>query len=191
MDAFLANDAFHATAHHIGLLDSKIDRLTRLRAAAWDQMLSSAARMFKADEIDFFDLVDLYDSMRTGYGPGFSVAWDRNMPVQIQSRLIRMRIMNVPNGPNGTWVGEMSLPDGTSTPSPGVSVVYVLFDEQNDPVYVGSTENLRTRLRFHAWDKPETRRWTAHPCRDREHAYQLEVQLLKQHKPRMNKRAGR
>lgn len=67
----------------------------------------------------------------------------------------------------------------------------MLFDEANVPCYVGSTKRLSDRLRQHKKDGKPFVRWQAHPCRDRDHAYELEVRLLEQHLPYLNKKASR
>lgn len=189
MEAFLEHDSLRATAQHIGLLDAKIEKLSRARSDSWAQLLTAAARLYAAGETDEFDLVALYDSMKTSYGAGFSVVWDQHLPVEAgRMQFIRM---SAPNGPMGSWAGEVPLGPRDPAPPTGIAVVYVLFDAANDPIYVGSTGKFRQRLSSHRKEKSGIRRWAAYRCRSREHAYELEDQLLKQHKPRMNRKASR
>lgn len=189
MDAFLALDDLQATARHIQLLDRKLETLTNARADSWSQMLAAAARLFRAGQMDRAALIELHASMKHSYGPGFSRVWDEHMPIP-SNRVLWFR-MDVPNGPMGSFIG--TIPIGSANPCPpgGMAVVYVLFDAANEPIYVGSTDAFRDRLRVHRKEKPEARQWTAYPCRDRKHAYDVEDRLLKEHKPRMNKRAAR
>ena len=189
MDAFLTVEELRATAQHIELLDRKLEKLARARADSWSQMLTRAAQMFRASEIDERELIRLYNAMKGSFGSGFSRVWDQHMP--IPANRVKWCRRDTPNGPMGSWVGEIPLAATDPAPPYGASVVYVLFDGLNDPVYVGSTEAFRTRLGAHQKEKPDACRWAAYPCRDRDHAYEVEDRLLKQHKPRMNKRAAR
>jgi hypothetical protein len=198
MRAFTAIAELNATARHIELLNSKIDRLAQARADSWDQALSTVARMYRAGEIDMTVLIDLYAEMRVSFGPGFTRQWNKSIPVGsegIKAEILRRDYakraghLNAPNGPNGTWQG--GVPDrGSPAPPRGQSVVYVLFDASNTPIYVGSTYTFRARLNTHLKDKPVAS-WTAFPCRNREHAYELEDLLLKQYKPTLNRKASR
>lgn len=189
MEAFLDVNELQATARHIELIDAKIEKLSSLRAESWTQLLTAAHRMYRSRRFTEADLLRLFDSMKASYGPGFTAVWNEHMPIQA-NRMPRWRI-DLPNGPGESWLGE--IPIGSNSPSPpfGVAVVYVLFDGANEPVYVGSTDAFRARISSHRREKPEARRWTAHRCRDREHAFQVEDRLLREHMPRMNKRRGR
>jgi hypothetical protein len=57
------------------------------------------------------------------------------------------------------------------------------------PCYVGSTEQFSVRLGQHT-EKP-WESWLAYPCDSREAAYVLEVKLLTEHKPYLNRKVGR
>ncbi len=96
-----------------------------------------------------------------------------------------------PNGPAGSWFGECPLNDGEPLPPKWTCVVYVLFDHENVPCYVGSTNQFRQRVKRHAYDGKRFVRWVAYPCADREAAFDLEVKLLAEHKPYLNVKAGR
>lgn len=97
----------------------------------------------------------------------------------------------LPNGPAGSWVGEYPIPADTPRPIAGISVVYVLFDQRNEPCYVGSTERFSARMSAHVKSGKRFVRWQAHPCEDREHAYRLEDRLLRRHMPYLNQKASR
>lgn len=86
------------------------------------------------------------------------------------------------------WCGEVSKRD---QPNPNKeNVVYVLFDEEGNLCYIGSTGDFPTRIREHMKTKSFTR-WTAYECETREGAYELEDKLIKSHKPYLNSRMGR
>ena len=72
-----------------------------------------------------------------------------------------------------------------------MSVVYVLYGETNEPVYLGSTANLRNRLSVHNLGNIPWSAYMAVQCRDREDAYEVEERLLRSRMPPMNKKASR
>lgn len=67
-------------------------------------------------------------------------------------------------------------------PAPGVAVIYVLYGDTGCtlPVYLGSTGNLRGRLRGHVKDGKESVGWKARRCLDRRDAYLIERALLQE-----------
>lgn len=189
-----------ATAQHIQLLNRKINRLQDLRVDAWNQMLAAVSRMYADGFLDDEDLYSVAYLMAPGYGPGFTRVWDRHGPLEFKYVIGRARTrdarefaleQNKPNGPHGTWTGKLPFDCGDPIPVKGISVVYVLYDANGEPVYHGSTDNLRTRLRAHEKDKPEAAVWVSSKCEDRERAYQVEVVNLLRHLPRLNKKASR
>lgn len=195
-------DELAATAQHIENLNRKINALNAARVASWNQLLTAMGRVFDDGEIDGEGLYKLLYAMADSYGAGYTRVWDRNAPVlarhvvgQARSRDARTEAeaRNRPNGPHGTWNGALPLPVAEHSPLPikGIAVVYVLYDAENEPVYHGSTDHLRARLRRHEQEKPEAVQWVASRCDDREHAYQVEVANLRQHLPRLNKKASR
>ena len=188
MRPFLDIEELQATAHHIGILNEKIQTLVRLHDEAWEQLLTSAARRYATGDLGPLDMAEMFDAMRLTYGNGFTEIWNRCMPVG--SGRVKYWRECLPNGPNGTWFGQA--PPGANDPVPpnGVPVVYVLFAASNEPVYVGSTEVFRKRLAWHTRDKPGIRQWTAYRCTSREAAYQLEEQLLREHLLPLNRKVG-
>lgn len=200
LDCLFGMDDLAATAGHIELLNRKINALQAARVASWNQLLTAAARMYRSGVLDDRGALDLYHVMARSYGTGYTRVWDRNMPVpscrvsswprQWAARELSERL-NQPNGPEGSWVGPLPLEPGAVCPGKGISVVYVLYDADHIPIYVGSSQNLRGRLSSHAREKPDAVTWTAYRCRDREHAYEVEVRLLNEHKPRLNKKVTR
>lgn len=199
--------AYEDTLFHIELIRNKIARLVATQMEAERQVLHRIGRDFIAGDLPLEGLLALYeryrdlvcpegsDGKRAYYlRPGFSVLWNEAVPIH-HSRVAQaareawMLKRYEPNYGAG-WSGESPLVQTESRPRDGQCVVYVLFDEENTPCYVGSTENFKSRIDRHAREKSFTC-WVAHPCEDREAAYELEVKLLIQHKPYLNKKVGR
>lgn len=176
-----------ATLQHIQLLNRRITKLTEAREQAEEQLLHRAAASYRSGEMSLSNLIELYWHYQEAGSPGKSRRWNAHFDLTYQA----MGMLPAPNGPEESWVGEWPLSEGAPCAIRGLAVVYVLFDAENAPCYVGSTGKLRTRLSQHARSGKQFTYWQAHPCRDREHAYQLEEQLLRQHMPYLNRRAGR
>lgn len=199
--------AYEDTLFHIGLIRSKLARLTEVQVDAERQVLHRVGRDFAAGTLSLEDLLDFYrgyrdlvcpagDDGKRVYitRPGFSDLWNETIPVHSSkiANAVRndwMRKRYAPNE-NGTWSGEFPLGLRDQRPPAGQCVVYVLFDDANVPCYVGSTSGFKGRLDGHGREKSFAR-WVAHPCEDREAAYQMEERLLREHKPYLNKKAGR
>lgn len=178
-----------ATLQHVELIHQRERKLTAAREAALDQLSHRIGAAVRSGEIDDAQLVAIWEQIRDSAVPGRQKFWDKNVPTKWLR--LKYRKNQIPNGPEGTWVGENPCVPTDPAPGVGVSVVYVLFDDQNEPCYVGSTGNFRPRLKAHIQSGKQFVRWQAHPCRDREHAYELEVRLLGERKPRLNRRVGR
>lgn len=192
MKTYLGHADLRATAQHITFIQKKLDQMREAKDNAWRQILTAAARGYAEEPISLDDLQSLHTEMKFCYGSGFVKVWDECMPIasaSLRHVITRVR-QNPPNGPMGSWMGLVHA-SGESKPWRGIAVVYVLFDAANVPIYVGSTGNFPSRLNTHRNEKPEAIRWTAYKCRDREHAYEVEDRLLREHKPAMNVRAGR
>lgn len=188
-------EGLRATVQHLELLGRKIRRLDAARVDAEEQVCTAIGRMWRSGEISQEELIDLWQAMPRGTGLG--KRWEAGVGITagamsglVQSR--RHRLAMRPNGPNGTWVGEYPISGGSPCPPPGTSVVYILYDRNNSPIYVGSTSQFRTRMSGH-WHTTGRRfvAWMAIPCADREAAYRLEDQLLKERMPASNRRRGR
>lgn len=192
-------EAFCATLQHIEAVHDRQERLLAARIEAENQMLHRIGSMHRCGEISDDQLHELWHQYRALGIDGRSKRWDANIVITwraMQRRLNeaqrdeRHARIFAPNGPEGTWVGAWPRSSDDPAPRSGQAVVYVLFDEENTPCYVGSTSYFRARLSAHAKDKIFAR-WQAYPCENRELAYQLEVRLLAQHKPRLNQKVGR
>jgi predicted GIY-YIG superfamily endonuclease len=192
MKTYLGIPALHATASHLSLIQAKLDTLDRAKRDSWAQLLTSASRLFAAGELSYADLAVLCAEMKDSYGPGYSTAWNSIMPVAANQVkwLAERELQAALIGTHGCWRGLVPVADQMAPPK-GTSVLYVLFDDENEPVYVGSTGNFRARMYGHQRDKREAVRWVAYPCHDRDRAYEIEDRVLKERLPRMNKRAGR
>jgi len=195
MEEFLRYPELAATAGHLAVVQRKLDLLNRAKQDAWAQVLTATARLYAAGDLRADDLVRLLDEMRTWYGPGFSKTWDRVFTGPVAAKSVRhlagreRRLRR--DEAIRTWEGTFPL-DGQLVPGAGVPVVYVLFDELNEPVYVGSTECFWTRMSgHHIRREHRIDFWVAYRCNDREHAYEVEERLLAEHKPRLNKRTTR
>jgi GIY-YIG catalytic domain len=176
---------------HVRLISDRRERLLDDQVDTENQFLRHLAADYELKVIGVKDLEDAYFAYRSVAAPKFSLRWDAIVPVTSSTIQIRTRHgAGRPNGPNGTWRGECPLDPWAPAPIAGVSVVYILFDLKNVPCYVGSSKNLRSRLKRHARDKEFGTR-QAFACKDREAAYELEVRLLGERKPYLNKKVGR
>lgn len=178
-----------SSLQHLELLRRKQAKLAEATREAFVQMLHRIGTSHRCGELTDAQLARLFTRVQEERFAGVVALWDAS--VAISYRKMQTLVAQLPNGPEGSWVGEQPLSVHSPAPAPGASVVYVLFDAANEPVYVGSTKNFRSRLREHHRDGKTFARWQAHPCRDREHAYRLEDRLLREHLPQLNRKAGR
>ena len=174
---------------HINLIRAKESRLVDAREQALRQMLHRVGSDYRTGRLTHRQLCLALIAVREQRITGSMNAWDEIVGVSWKRTLHLAK--QLPNGPEGSWVGEYPLPLGAVAPISGIPVVYVLFDERNQPCYVGSTDKFRHRMGSHEKSGKQFIRWQAHPCDDRDHAYRLEDRLLKQHKPYLNQKAGR
>lgn len=178
-----------STLQHIRLIQRREARLAQARTDALVQLLHSIGTEFRAGRLTQVQLISLQASVRALGIVGVKTFWNEAVDVEWTSLLTAAK--KLPNGPAGTWVGEYPYQQGACVPQSGFSVVYVLFDQANEPCYVGSTKHFSDRLRNHRRDGKQFVRWQAYPCRDREHAYEVEERLLKEHMPYLNRKASR
>lgn len=184
---------------HLELLSSKRARLEAAQMDAEDQLFFDLARRAASGELSDEDLTDIIEDTHPLLLRGWTRRWDdAGLKPSVASLRGKRRhsVMHAPNGPHGTWVGtwplgEWPYDDTVVLPRFGQPVVYVLFDADNVPCYVGSTGEFKTRLKSHVRDGKPVARWVAHPCNDRESAYILEEKLLREHKPYLNKKVSR
>ncbi|WP_432563691.1 GIY-YIG nuclease family protein [Kineococcus sp. SYSU DK003] len=185
-------DSLASTLDQIARLKQRRETLKQAQRDAEAQLVHRVGVAHRRGDLSEQDLVDLYYSLREASQrePGFATRWDE--AVDLDSRTIaRARQFNsLPNGPDGSWQGDNPLPAGASAPRTGVAVVYVLFDDDGSPCYVGSSMQFRSRLTWHRKRK-SFRYWAAYPCADREDAYVREERMLREVLPRLNKKASR
>lgn len=192
--------AYEDTLFHIELIQRKREKLHEAQLDAERQVLHRIGRDCVAGVLTEDDLVELYRRYRDLVAhlkrPGIAKLWDEAIPCPIKKIRYRVHYQWVaercePNDGTG-WSGESPLEPRAQRPPDGQAVVYVLFDHENVPCYVGSTEKFKARIDAHGRDKAKPFvRWAAYPCDDREAAYQLEDRLLKEHKPYLNRKASR
>ncbi|WP_262285423.1 hypothetical protein [Micromonospora sp. MA102] len=183
---------YEATFQHCELIRRKINDLSVRLVEAQAQLYTAINREYRDGRLDMDDLALIYERAR-GLGPGFTTRWDEHMSVPAGTVQYhwRNRVKTRPNAPGGThWQGCYPYEPDTITPPRGQAVVYVLYDVDARPIYVGSTKVFRDRMRSHRRDGKPMTSWLAYPCDSREAAYLLESKLLDECRPSMN-RTGR
>jgi hypothetical protein len=179
----------YTTLQHIALLAAKRDRLLQTQLEAEDQFLFAITREYNLGQLSEADLATIYiDYRESSATPGYTKRWNKTVPVTAH-RLDRVAKQTAIYG-DGIWRGTFPLAEDEPTPMTGTPVVYLLFDGENAPCYVGSTMRLRRRLKEHARTGKAFARWQAHACHDRAEAYRIEREWLAEHKPYMNKRTA-
>lgn len=187
--------ALQATHEHIFLLNRKRAMLRASQIEAEEQFLYRVGQLHADRELTEVDLAYVYRAFAYIAVPGFLRRWQAAIPVpagrmQYILRHLATEDRHAPNMPDGTWRGTWPL-NGGPVSAYDICVVYVLYDEANVPCYVGSSLDLKARLKWHAEDGKSFAWWTAFACADREAAYQLEEKLLAEHQPYLNKKRYR
>jgi hypothetical protein len=184
-----------ASLDRIRLLREKQAALAAAQIEAENQLLHRAGQMLDAGELDVDGLLSLSAALSPVALAGWTKRWDAAISLEagllpnLRKHLNYQR-RNAPNQPDGTWRGTWPL-NGSPVPVSGVPVVYVLHEADGQPCYTGSSDHLMGRLQAHARDGKPFTWWTASRCADREAAYQLEDQVLRESMPYLNKRRGR
>lgn len=179
----------------IASLRAKLARLESARADTLRQIAAASKRVVVDRGWTRAEMFDLYETLN---GPGLFTAWNAaGLPHPARLRAeVEMARRNMPNDPaSGGWVGEFDWGQVTVIPGPHppnwTPVVYVLYGADAEPVYCGSTEHFKQRLKAHYREGKAFVAWRAVPCSDRAQAFALEDRLLKQSCPPLNRRAGR
>lgn len=180
----MISESIASSVDHLARMNARIDKLESARNTAADQVVYRISQDYAAGLITPLELLEIRNTM-IGTRGGWNKRWDAyGLP---KPYAINRMLNSKPNGPNGSWRGSHTYATAANPmPAPGVSVVYVLYDANNEPCYVGSSEQFQTRLRTHIRNGKPVAYWTAFPCSDRAAAYELEDRLLKQHKPYLN-----
>lgn len=181
--------SYESTLQHIGLIKGRIAHLERRRVETEDQLIHRIALDLAEGKVSDQQVLRFYRDYRGTAAPGFGGRWNNRMPEAMNTHRIGLIVRNLPDA-DGNWRGSYPLPVSDPAPMRNTSVVYVLFDADNVPCYVGSTGCLRTRLKQHGRDK-EFVSWLAYPCEDRARAYEIEERALREHMPYLNQKAGR
>lgn len=193
LDQFSIRPDIDASLQMLATLGQRRAYLAERQFDTIAQITHRAATAWRAREIDDVTLRDIYLAMRSISPVGWSKTWQEEDLPQITTLNTWIARHSSDRGPeaDGSWQGTYPRdPDGPC-PRKGQSVVYVLYDDQLDPVYLGSTHHLTERLKRHRRDGKRFSYWRAFPCRTREEAYALEDQMLKGSLPKLNRKAGR
>lgn len=154
------------------------------------QFLRTVARLHEAGLITQRQLAEIYPAYRALSGrSGFTSRWDEVLP--LKQSMVENDLFFDPD-PDGRWRGAWPLQCGTSVPLTGTSVVYYLYDAAGECCYIGSTADMRERLKTHRQQGKKFASWMAEQHESREAAYVAEAALLKAGPlPYLNRRAGR
>lgn len=177
-------ESLAATAQHIRLLQRKRQTLADALVQAELQYLAALKREYDAGDVSWTQLWMAYGELSAGGIPGYRVRWLAAIP-QHPAR-IATNAKREAAASNGVWTGHRPLQGGEHYPPTDQSVVYVLFDTQNVPIYVGSSGNVSARFAQHHADGKRFAAWIAHGCRDRAEAYEMESRFLRQYMPPLN-----
>lgn len=185
--------SFEDPAGRLALIGQQVNLLERQRVRAEEQLFAAIGHDFRMGRITKEDLVDIYRSVRPYLSNGFSARWEERIPVPFRwvqgaAKLANMGRMNGPNGTSwtGVWPPERNAP----APLNNTPVVYVLYDAAGEPIYLGSSKNLRSRLKAHSRER-DFAAWIAVPCASREAAYLKEDYYLRTCPPAQNKKQSR
>lgn len=185
---------YSASFQHIQLVSDKRERLIKTQIDAETQIIHRLATDYRAGRITKDELCEIWLEFREIALPGYSKRWKAAMPDVSVGHLqahLNKRATDHLYAPDedGNWRGEYPMPPLHPHPRAGTSVVYMLYDADNVPCYVGSTKDLNARMKAHDRDGKVFVRWLAYPCASRSDAYALESRLLREHKPYLNKRS--
>lgn len=186
--------AHGATVDHLALIHRKIAMLEAARNDAEKQLFYRMAQEVKSRPDPERALVSAYAELKEQLELPFAKNWNAALPISSMAAATRARTAYryEKNGPGGrSWVGTRPVGDDQHVPRAGIAVVYVLYGADNEPLYLGSTGEFRTRIRTHSSGPIPWVSYMATPCSDREAAYQLEDSYLKTRKPPMNRKAAR
>lgn len=187
-------DRYADSLRHINLIAAKRAKLAATQMKAEEQLLWSIQCDIVSGALTRREAVDVYADYRELSGPGFSKRWDATVKAYTSGEIsfeVQHAYKYRANGAGGSFVGPWPLSPEDPRPRTGDSVVYVLFDSDAVACYVGSTQSFKPRLATHLREGKPFVSWQAYVCRDREAAYVLEEQMLREHMPYLNRKAGR
>ncbi|MFF8371857.1 GIY-YIG nuclease family protein [Streptomyces lydicus] len=137
--------AYQVTLQHIQLLQDRQKKLAAAQEQAEHQVLHHYGSGYRCGDITIAQLLAFFEAYTALETPRRSRRWNEHIDIAYQT----CHLMQTPNGPEGTWIGSWPCSEAEPYPVRGVAVVYVLFDANNQPCYVGSTNQFRTRMGKH------------------------------------------
>jgi hypothetical protein len=143
--------------------------------AAESAFLQQVAERYIRRELSQRDLARIYHGLRAFGRTGMATRWDAVVP--FKRLLIEHQQFNEPHT-DGRWYGAWPVQLGDSLPIAGQAVVYYLFDEEDVCCYIGSSGDLRTRLKSHRATGKVFLTWVAEPHPTRSAAYEAEEAIL-------------
>lgn len=186
----------YATRQHMELIAAKRDQIEAALLVYEEQYVVEVKRDWDAGILTVQELQGAYSVFKKTNLPGSAKRWTGvGLPSRQKLDSLVWAERNPRRLPDLCWEGGWGRNPGDDVPWKDQSVVYYLYDEQ-DLVYIGSTQSFVTRLEQHRKDKTWTR-WTAWPCPSREDAYRREDRYLKYYLrrhgclPRFNRKPGR
>lgn len=175
-----------ATLDHMAMIDARRKLLTTREEEARAQLTHRLGLKWRAGEVSAEEVYAVYKQLQAFNLPGLFGHWDgAGLPTH---QALARRKTGIPNRPDGGWEGAR-FNDVWPGPLEGQCVVYVLYDGENQPCYVGSTKHLQQRVGAHRKDKSFAY-WIAWPCQDRKDAYRREDAMLREFAPYLNRRAS-
>ncbi len=192
------DSSVRASLDHIARLRDRIATLTALAEDAETQAAHRIGANLRAAGNDEILACQAYSAFRDACRdrPRFSLVWDANVDVRsarvrgvlagLRARLQSETLASLVDA--DSWSGEWPR-WGAYCPGPGVHVVYVLFDADLTPCYLGSSSNLANRLRAHAHDGKRFARWQAYRHASRDAAREAETRMLRDVMPYLNRKA--
>jgi RNA-splicing ligase RtcB len=182
-------ESLQSTLEHIERISARIASLTRIQEQAETQLAHRVGTLARSGRITRAEALGIYRAVQRVAHEGKSLRWNQEMPKGFTSSSLMVspeRDVNYePNGPGGTWLGTSM--HSYPAPTEGQCVVYVLYDTDNVPCYVGSTMQFKTRMRQHRRSGKKWVAWRAMPCADRTEAYEREREMLREYAPYLNK----
>lgn len=192
--------SFQPELNRIAELHDQMQQIRRLQEQAQVALLLRMKFKLDGGSLNMDQVTDVYMQARDMVTPGFHGQLKDILGLEgtgiygkAHHKAVReaKKARATPNGPGGTWVGTYPFDQYCPMPPKGTPVVYFLYNLAGERIYAGSSSHLQNRLVGHARQGKEFVRWNAVPCPDREAAYRLEDQLLRDHKLPLNVRAGR
>jgi GIY-YIG catalytic domain-containing protein len=174
-----------STLDHLAMLSERRQMFVEREEAGRAQLIHRLGIQWRAGDVTPAQVLTIYGRIRDLNLPGFMKLWDEARLPSPQS-LRGPRKTGFPNRSDGGWEGKR-YNDLWPGPLEGQCVVYVLYDRENKPCYVGSSGQLQNRISAHRQTK-QFDYWIAWPCEDRKAAYVRESQMLQEYAPYLNKR---